>query len=147
MFCMIFCEGTKKMILYTVIDIIVKNYQKNFGQHLLQICCSTTVIVKFDIIFFAKIAQRARMAIFYKTKLSLLCHILFLRTSISFVSTKKTCWYADKRHNQKPARKKICPKFQLIFHNLHDTQCACCTFQNVAILLLGVVYDLNNKFW
>ena len=44
---------------------ITKNPPKNFGQHLLQICCSTMTFVKFDINFFSKIVQYTKITIFF----------------------------------------------------------------------------------
>ena len=139
------------MILYTLRDMITKNPQKNFGQHLLQICCSTTVIVKFDIIFFAKIAQRARMAIFCKKKLSLLYHILFLRTSISFVSTKKNLLVCGQKAQSETRQKKNLPKISANFSQftwypmclLYFSKCCyivtgCCLWSKQQMLIIWI---------
>ena len=144
---MIFCEDTKELILYTLRDMIVKIHPKNFGQHLLQICCSTNEFVKFDFIFFTKIVQYVKMEIFLRKNGCSSTIFYFWEVQYHMCLQKKYWWCVDKRHTQKSAKKIFSLKFQLIFYNLHGIECAWCTRHNVAILLPDVVYDINNKFW
>ena len=50
------------------VEILIKNLQKNFGQHLLKICCATKVFVIFFIFFFANFRRWVKLASFNNEK-------------------------------------------------------------------------------
>ena len=129
------------------VEIWIKNSRKNFGQHLLNICCATKVFVKIYIFFLPNFGGRSKWKILNVKILSWVHHIWFLSSLISLKSIEKTCRRKDNRHKQKAARKKFSWNFGQISLILHGLKCACCTWWNVAILLQNVVYDVNNKFW
>ncbi len=132
---------------FLVIEILIKNSQKNFGQHLLKNCCATKVFMKIYIFFLPNFGGRSKWKILNVKKLSWVQHMWFLSTLTSLESIKKNWWTFGQQAQTESRQKKISWNFWQFFLILHGLQCACYTLWNVAIFFENVVYDANNKIW